>query len=87
MDIYFKGQELDDQVLGMVNGGAGISETKATIVNCDIADMMDQPGGENVIINIGCGTVVFFLGWEGDWGHVTYRSRSGYVYKDFLCVP
>ena len=77
-------QELNDSVLEAVNGGTGSTETKALIVNCDLADMMDSPTGGSLIMNIGCGSKVTFHEWEGDWGHVTCRSVTGYIHRDYL---
>ena len=74
-----------NEELEQVFGGAGAAERKAVIVNCEAADMLDQPDGR-VISAIPCGREVTFLAWVGNWGNVVCRSRFGFIHKDFLSV-
>lgn len=80
--------ELNTEELDAVVGGATTGTTKkATIVNCDAANIRDAAGGGAVIGSVRCGKTVTFHKWATkEWAKITYNGINGYIYRDYISV-
>ena len=80
--------ELNNEELDDVVGGASSGSKKATIVNCDAANIRDATSGGNVIGTVRRGRTVTFHKWVSNksWAQITYGNITGYIYKDYIKV-
>ena len=76
-------EKLNDVVLEDVVGGAGTTDTKVKIVNCDYVNLRDAAGNGEKIGKIRCNTIVTCHGKKNGWANVTYNGLTGWIYKDY----
>ena len=81
-------EEINNEVLENVSGGAGSASKHAIIVNCDVKVHVRQlPDKDAPIVGSArLGDTYEFFGWSGSWAKVQYGEHKAYIYKNFIKV-